>query len=95
MALSWQAPVKACKTRPLTRPGSPHFEYNNPAAYTARVAQTTSGENNVSIVRIGLAETKGFGEGFDAIFGKKEPAPAPKKPAKAKTVKAKKKGKKK
>jgi hypothetical protein len=28
----------------------------------------------VSIVRVGLAETKGFGEGHDAIFGKKRAA---------------------
>jgi hypothetical protein len=29
----------------------------------------------VSIVRIGLAETKGFSDGYDAIFaGKKQPA---------------------
>ncbi len=26
----------------------------------------------VSIVRVGLAETKGFAEGYDAIFGKKK-----------------------
>jgi len=38
----------------------------------------------VSIVRIGLAETKKFAEGYDAIFGKRQPAGAakPKKPAK-------------
>jgi hypothetical protein len=36
----------------------------------------------VSIVRIGLGETKNFGEGYEAIFGKKdekkkdEPSPA-------------------
>ena len=48
----------------------------------------------MSIVRIGLAETKGFGEGFDAIFRKRDPAP--KKPSKAKASRAKKKtGKKK
>jgi len=46
----------------------------------------------VSIVRIGLAETKNFAEGYDAIFGKKkaeEPAregtkAAQKEPAKGK-----------
>jgi hypothetical protein len=27
----------------------------------------------VSIVRIGLAETKHFAEGYEAIFGKKKP----------------------
>jgi hypothetical protein len=42
----------------------------------------------VSIVRIGLAETKHFSEGYDAIFGKK------KKPAQASTAKAAKKKKK-
>ena len=36
----------------------------------------------VSIVRIGLAETKKFSEGYDAIFGKKQRAPKPKKVAK-------------
>jgi hypothetical protein len=52
----------------------------------------------VSIVRIGLAETKNFAEGYEAIFGKKkttdesEPAKKPKKsPAKAKKKPAKKK----
>lgn len=46
----------------------------------------------MSIVRVGLAETKNFGEGYDAIFGKKKAAK--KKPAKAaakKKTKAKKK----
>jgi hypothetical protein len=43
----------------------------------------------MSIVRVGLAETKGFAEGYEAIFGKKKepeeakkdetPAPEPKK----------------
>ena len=28
----------------------------------------------MSIVRIGLAETKNFAEGYDAIFGKKKTA---------------------
>jgi len=28
----------------------------------------------VSIVRIGLSENKGFGDGYDAIFGKKQEA---------------------
>lgn len=38
----------------------------------------------MSIVRIGLAEGKKFGSGYDAIFGKKKAAPKPaaaKKPA--------------
>jgi len=44
----------------------------------------------VSIVRIGLAETKKFSEGYDAIFGKKKqpgaskPKKSAKKPAGAK-----------
>jgi hypothetical protein len=51
----------------------------------------------VSIVRIGLGETKGFGEGYEAIFKKKGSSkPAAKKPAaKAKKPAAKKAGKKK
>jgi hypothetical protein len=39
----------------------------------------------MSIVRIGMAETKNYSDGYDAIFGKKKPAakaPAAKKPAK-------------
>lgn len=47
----------------------------------------------MSIIRVGLAETKKFSEGWDAIFGKKKPAtkaspkkksPKKKKPAKKK-----------
>jgi hypothetical protein len=61
----------------------------------------------VSIVRVGLAETKGYAEGHDAIFGKRsaaaKKAPAAKKAAakkakpraKASAAKGKKKGKKK
>jgi hypothetical protein len=41
----------------------------------------------VSIVRVGLGETKKFGEGYDAIFGKKKTAAA----KKGKSTKAKKK----
>jgi hypothetical protein len=50
----------------------------------------------VSIVRVGLAETKNFGEGYDAIFGSKKKAGGAKKakPA-AKKATAKKKSKKK
>jgi hypothetical protein len=33
----------------------------------------------VSILRVGLAETKHFAEGYDAIFGKKKKPAAPKK----------------
>ena len=39
----------------------------------------------MSIVRVGLAETKNFAEGYDAIFGKK--SSAAKKPAKTKPAK--------
>ena len=45
----------------------------------------------MSIVRVGLAETKNFSEGYDAIFGKKKAAAAkkdkPKPAAKAKAAK--------
>ena len=41
----------------------------------------------MSIIRIGLAETKNFSEGYDAIFGKKKTTPALK--AKAPVAKAK------
>ncbi len=40
----------------------------------------------MSIIRVGLAETKNFADGYDAIFGKKKEAPAKK--AKATTAKA-------
>ncbi len=38
----------------------------------------------MSIVRIGMAETKNYSDGYDAIFGKKKAAKTPtaKKPAK-------------
>jgi hypothetical protein len=39
----------------------------------------------VSIVRVGLAETKNFAEGYEAIFGKKKSAKPKKAPAAAKT----------
>jgi hypothetical protein len=42
----------------------------------------------VSIVRVGLAETRNFAEGYDAIFGKKKAATArAAKPASARSVK--------
>jgi hypothetical protein len=47
----------------------------------------------VSIVRIGLAETKNFAEGYEAIFGKKKTSEAKK--TKAVVKKKKKTGKKK
>jgi hypothetical protein len=43
----------------------------------------------VSIVRVGLAETKRFADGYDAIFGKKVKSAAPAKKPKTKTTKAK------
>jgi hypothetical protein len=51
----------------------------------------------VSIVRIGLSETKKFAEGYEAIFGKKKKATQSKKAAPAAKAKASKpkKGKKK
>ncbi len=45
----------------------------------------------MSIVRVGLAETKNYAEGYDAIFGKKKEAP----PKEAEPAAKKKKGKKK
>jgi hypothetical protein len=35
----------------------------------------------MSIVRIGLGETKNFAEGYDAIFGKKEKKPEKRRPS--------------
>ena len=54
----------------------------------------------VSIVRVGLSENKGFGDGYDAIFGKKKEAAGKEETAKARagrsaTKKKKKPGKKK
>ena len=46
----------------------------------------------MSIVRIGLAETKNFAEGYDAIFGKKKEEPAKETPPADKKKKGKKKG---
>jgi hypothetical protein len=47
----------------------------------------------VSIIRVGLAETKKFAQGYDAIFGK--PAKQPKTPPAGKRKAVKKKAKKK
>lgn len=47
----------------------------------------------VSIVRVGLAETKNFAEGYEAIFGKKKAGESKKTKAVAKTSGAKKKKK--
>jgi hypothetical protein len=45
----------------------------------------------VSIVRVGLAETRHFAEGYDAIFGKKRMAQPKKRQAAAKSSQAKRK----
>ena len=57
--------------------------------------RTYSRGDSVSIVRVGLAETKNFAEGYDAIFGtKKSAAPKKGKPSRtAKPAKANAKGK--
>lgn len=47
----------------------------------------------MSIVRVGLAETKNFADGYDAIFGKKKSAKDKKETAVAKVSGAKKKKK--
>src|SRR5262245_36282945 len=57
--------------------------------------RTCWGGSSVSIVRIGLAETKNFAEGYEAIFGKKKKEEAPKAEAAKKSKTRKKKGKKK
>jgi hypothetical protein len=49
----------------------------------------------VSIVRVGLSENKGFGEGYDAIFGKKPAVAKKTEAAKSASKKKKKPGKKK
>ena len=48
----------------------------------------------VSIVRIGLAETKGFSDGYDAIFGGKKQATTEASAGKKKAAKKKNAGKK-
>jgi hypothetical protein len=54
-----------------------------------------SGEPVVSIVRVGMAEDKKFGDGYEAIFKKKGPARKPAEKSASKPAKAMKKGKKK
>ena len=49
----------------------------------------------MSIVRVGLSETKNFSEGYEAIFGKRKPGKKKKASAKAGMGKKKRKGKKK
>jgi hypothetical protein len=62
-----------------------------------RTHSDSSGGINVSIVRIGLGETKHFAEGYEAIFGKKtaEQSPAKTRAEKAPAKKKKEKRKKK
>jgi len=55
------------------------------------MSRTTGEDPFVSIVRVGLAETKHFAEGYDAIFGKNKGAQAKKRPAASKRSPAKKK----
>jgi hypothetical protein len=62
-----------------------------PGDVASRAQSIFRGGINVSIVRIGLGETKHFAEGYEAIFGKKSPAKAEKAPAKKKKTKRKKK----
>lgn len=52
-------------------------------------------DTSVSIIRVGLAETKGFSDGYDAIFGGKKKEEQPKKKAASAKTGGKKKSKKK
>jgi hypothetical protein len=49
-----------------------------------KTSGSCAGGDFVSIIRVGLAETRNFAEGWDAIFGDKKKAPA----KKTKTAKA-------
>ncbi len=51
-------------------------------SYETLTSSKTTEVDHVSIVRIGLAETEKFSEGYDAIFGRKQ-RPAGVKPKKA------------
>ena len=77
-----------------------HFERDIFVAliYIKRVNSFNSGGLLVSIVRIGLAETKKFAQGYEAIFGKPrkvETDAAPRKSAKKAAKPAKRKAKRK
>lgn len=52
-----------------------------PLGWTRFLAVTRRGGAIVSIVRVGLAETQKFAEGYEAIFGKKSSGTAPAKKA--------------
>jgi hypothetical protein len=56
-----------------------------------QASRTQDGGIFVSIVRVGLSETRNFAEGYDAIFGKKTAAKARKGEAGAEGGKARKK----
>jgi hypothetical protein len=69
-----------------------------PGRGTGGLTRCSPGGTFVSIVRIGLSETKKFAEGYDAIFGKKKKGGQARKAptsAKAGTARKKKAGKKK
>src|SRR5262245_44385100 len=63
------------------------------ASRDVRFLRVAKGDTFVSIVRVGLGETKNFAEGYELIFGKKKTAKGKKEgtPAKAKKKKARKK----
>ena len=65
--------------------------------WTRPTIKHLEGELTVSIVRVGLAETKNFAEGYEAIFGKKKDDAKAKKdePAKSESTAKKKAAKKK
>ena len=54
--------------------------------YQASPTSHLIGGQVVSIVRVGLGETKHFAEGYEAIFGKKKRAGAAKKKGKTRTA---------
>jgi hypothetical protein len=69
-----------------------HTPCRRPSTAGAAIfARTVREETFVSIVRVGLAETKNFAEGYDAIFGgaKKKAAAKKAKPSAKKTTKKK------
>lgn len=70
-----------------------HPLHRQPAALNYSSTIRTRGESAVSIVRIGLSESKNYSAGYDAIFAKKKPAA--KKPTAGKKPAAKKKAAKK
>jgi hypothetical protein len=67
----------------INKDGRPLFAVASRRNRTRRIDFLEGGQF-VSIVRVGLAETKNFSEGYDAIFAKKK---APAKKAKATSAK--------